>query len=130
MLWEVRHKWPNGAKFSFNCYRHWATLLIRLGNGTGHFLHIKERVTQGDPLAIIAYGLGIPPLIRDLRMSHTRVTQPWYYDDAGTGGNFAGTQRNFDILMVRGPPRGYFQEPTKRILVVSPRTVPREDAFF
>ena len=25
MLWAVRHKWPSGAQFMFNCYRHWAT---------------------------------------------------------------------------------------------------------
>ena len=29
MLWTVRHRWPVGARFSFNCYRHWAQLLLR-----------------------------------------------------------------------------------------------------
>ena len=28
MLWTVRHRWPVGARFSFNCYRHWAQLLL------------------------------------------------------------------------------------------------------
>ena len=28
MLWTVRHRWPAGAKFAFNCYRHWAQLLL------------------------------------------------------------------------------------------------------
>ena len=32
--------------------------------------------------------------------------------------------------MVQRPPQGYFPEPTKRILVVSPRNVPRMEAFF
>ena len=27
MLWTVRHRWPAGARFAFNCYRHWAQLL-------------------------------------------------------------------------------------------------------
>ena len=22
MLWAVRHEWPSGAQFTFNCYRH------------------------------------------------------------------------------------------------------------
>ena len=22
MLWAVRHKWPSGAQFTFNCYLH------------------------------------------------------------------------------------------------------------
>ena len=29
MLWTVRHRWPAGAKFAFNCYKHWAQLLLR-----------------------------------------------------------------------------------------------------
>ena len=28
MLWTVRHRWPAGARFTFNCYRHWAQLLL------------------------------------------------------------------------------------------------------
>ena len=63
MLWEVCHNWTSGARFSFNCYHNWATLLIRVGYRTGHFLHSKEGVTQVDPLVMIAYGLGILPLI-------------------------------------------------------------------
>ena len=33
------------------------------GDGSGHFLHSKEDVTQGDPLAMIAYGSRVLPLI-------------------------------------------------------------------
>ena len=29
MLWTVRHIWPAGARFLFNCYRHWVKLLLR-----------------------------------------------------------------------------------------------------
>ena len=28
MLWTVRHCCPAGARFTFNCYRHWAQLLL------------------------------------------------------------------------------------------------------
>jgi hypothetical protein len=27
-LWAVRHKWPSGARFVFNCYKHWAVLVL------------------------------------------------------------------------------------------------------
>ena len=57
-------------------------------DGSGHFLHSKEGVTQGDPLAMIAYGIGVLPLIRDLRIAHPRVTQTWYAYDAGVGWKF------------------------------------------
>ena len=89
MLWSVQHEWPSGAHFTFNCYRHWATLVVwDTGDGSGHFLHRKEGVTQGDPLAMIAYGIGVLPLIRELQDAHLRVTQTWYVDDAGAGGTF------------------------------------------
>ena len=45
MLWVVHHKWPSGARYAFNCYRHWDTLVIKAGNRTGHFLYSKEGVT-------------------------------------------------------------------------------------
>ena len=28
-LWTVQHRWPAGARFTFNCYRHWAQLILR-----------------------------------------------------------------------------------------------------
>ena len=88
MLWAVRHEWPSGARFTYNCYRQWATLVVRnIEDGSGHFFHSKEGVTQGDPLAMITYYIGVLPLIRVLRTNHTQVSQPWYADDAGTGGS-------------------------------------------
>ena len=60
MLWSLRHQWPSGAQFTFNCYRHWSTLVVPdTGNGSGHLLHSKEGVTQGDPIAMIGYGIGV-----------------------------------------------------------------------
>ena len=77
MLWDVQNEWPGGGQFIFNCYRHWVTLVVSdTSNGSGHFLHSKEGVTQGDPLVMIAYGIGVLPLIRDIRKAHPRVMQP------------------------------------------------------
>ena len=128
MLWAVRHECPSGAQFTFNCYRHWATLVVRdTGDGSGHFLHSKERVTQGGPLAMIAYGIGVLPLIRELRGAHPRVTQPWYADDAGAGRKFSHILEHLRYLQARGPARGYYPEPTKSILVVAPGNVARAE---
>ena len=105
---------------------HWATLVVQdTGERSGHFLHSKEGVTQGKPLAIIAYGIGVLPLIRDLRGAHPRVTQPWYSDDAGAGGKFTNIMEHLRDLQARGPARGYYPEPTKIILVVDPGNVAR-----
>ena len=59
MLWTVRHEWPSGARFLFNVYRHHSALVIRNNNGIGAFILSKEGVTQGCPLAMFGYGLGV-----------------------------------------------------------------------
>ena len=108
MLWAVRHEWRSGAHFNFNYYHHWATLVVRdIGDRSGHFLHSKEVVTQGDPFATITYGIGVLPLIRELREAHPHVTQTWYADDAGAGETFAYVQAHFQDLQARGPAKGY-----------------------
>ena len=28
MLWAVRYEWPSGVQFTYNCYRHWSTLVV------------------------------------------------------------------------------------------------------
>ena len=45
------------------------------------------------------------------------------------GGTLREIWKYMDKFMVRGPPRGYFPDPTKSILVVSPRNVQRVEAF-
>ena len=90
MMWALRHTCPSGLRFAFSCYHLWVTLLIRAGNRMGHFLHRKEGVTKGDPLAMIVYVIGIIPLILDLWTSHPIVTQPCYADDTETISTFAG----------------------------------------
>ena len=76
---------------------------------------------------MIIYGIGLLPLIRELWDAHPRVTQPWYADDAGAWGTFKLILAHFRDLQAQGPPRGYFPEPTKRILVVALRNMAREE---
>ena len=64
MLSTVDHEWSSCVWFEFNCYNNWDTLVIRVGDGTVHLLYSKEGVNQGDSLAMVAYELGILPLVR------------------------------------------------------------------
>ena len=131
MLWAVWNECHNSAQFTFNCYRQWDILAVRDSeDGSGHFLNRKECMNQGYPLAIIAYGIGVLPLIRDLWDAHPQVTQPWYDDDAGVGGYFEQILAHFRDLQVRGPPRGYLLDPTNNILVVAPWNMARAKEFF
>lgn len=130
MLWIVRHEWPMGARFVFNCYRHWAILLVRGADGSGFFLHSQEGVTQGDPLAMVAYGVGLLPLVRTLKEHHPTLHQQWYADDAAAIGVLEQIRDYFRELMEIGPTYGYFPEPDKSILIVQPHSKNQAQQFL
>ena len=48
----------------------------------------------------------------------------------GRGGRFQYIMAHFRDLPLKGPARGYFPEPTKSILVVSEKNVPRAKEYF
>ena len=82
---------------------------------------------------MITYGIGVLrvfPLISELREAHTRVTELWYTDDARAWGTFHHILAHFWDMQARGPPRGYFPDPTKSILVVAPGNVTRAEDFL
>ena len=87
---------------------------------TASFLHSREGVTQGDPLATIAYGIGILPLIKNLKQEIPDVTQTCYNDNAGALGMFTRLETYFDSLTRQVPGRGYYPEPPKSVLIVLP----------
>ena len=127
MTWEVRHDWPSGAQFTLKCYLHWATLVIRNGAATGHFLYSKEGVTQEYTLVMTAYGIGVLSLIRELQEAHPKVSKPWYADDAGMVRTSPHILSHPDAIMVRGIHKGFIPEPTNIILVISdPNLAPAE----
>ena len=70
------------------------------------------------PLSMFAYGLGLLPLIGQLKVEFPEVEKPWYADDAGTCGNLAEIHRLFKRLEEISPNYGYFPELSKSILVV------------
>jgi hypothetical protein len=76
--------------FTFNCYKHWATLVIR--NNL--------------------------PFIRARKVQFSETEQTWYADDAGAGGKFDAIKHHFEKLEEIGPHYGYFPEPSKSILIV------------
>ena len=124
MLWNVRHLWPRGARFTFNCYKHWPQLVLqRTGETLPYILHSREGVTQGDPLSMYIYALALLPLVNKLE-DKTVGNQIWYADDSGIAGNLTNIQKWLDLLCTIGPGYGYFPEPEKCILVsnINPRT--------
>jgi hypothetical protein len=82
--------------------------VIRGKDGFGAvFVFSKEGSVQGDPLSMFAYGIGILPLIRQLKKEFPEVKQPWYADDALAGAKFVRIHRQYDRLCEIGPVYGY-----------------------
>ena len=111
------------SSFFFNCYHHWSSLVLRNGNGTSSFLHIREDVTQGEPLVMIMYVISILPLFNNLKREIPDVTQPLYTDDAGALGMFVIIETYFNSLTDQVPGRRYYPEPSKSILIVHPEDI-------
>jgi hypothetical protein len=130
MLWTVRHEWAKGARFTFNCYKHWAILVVRDAGGTGTIIHSKEGVTQGDPISMFGYGVGTLPLARQLKAEVKGLHQPWYADDAGAQGKFEAIGQLYDRLEEIGPYSGYFPESSKSILIVGKHNLERAKEYF
>ena len=62
MLWTVRHQLLAGARFKFNCYTHWAQLLLRHPGKLTLTILSREGFTQGDPFSMVMYGITLVPL--------------------------------------------------------------------
>eukprot|EP00978_Attheya_sp_CCMP212_P002012 scaffold4137_cov26-Attheya_sp.AAC.2 len=86
----------------------------RSQNGTALlFIFSMEGATQGDPLAMFIYGMGLLPLIRRLKSEVDDVSQPWH-----------------GMLEEYGPKYGYFPEASKAILIVREHNVERAKEYF
>ena len=129
MLWTARFEWPTGARFLFNMYKHWSTLVIR-GKKESFHIESKEGVTQGDPLAMIGFGLSTLPLIRSLGEEHSEAYQSWYADDAGIGGNYKVIRLIYKSLVERGLSLGYAPEASKSRLITNATNIPRAQEYF
>jgi hypothetical protein len=85
----------------------------------GLVLSSAEGVTQGDPLAMVMYGLALLPLIRELRPPDpTDWTQAWYADDGQAVARLKELREWWDLLVEKGPKYGYYPKAVKTLLVV------------
>ena len=130
MLWVIRHEWPSGARFCFNCYQHHALLVNHGAIGKSVIIPSQEGVTQGDPLSMICYGIAILPLIRMLKREFPTAKQQWYADDGSTAGYFSDIRAQFERLQQIGPNYGYFPESSKSILVVASHNFEQAKVVF
>ena len=97
---------------------------MRGEDGAITILFSKEGVTQGDPLAMVVYGIGMLPLTRILQEMVKDLLQLWYADNASAGGKFNKILVYYNLLQQEGPKQGYFPGQPKSILIVKPHSGP------
>ena len=117
MLLMVRHHWPAGDRFAFNCFRHWEKLLLRQTGDTTVILLSLEGVTQGDPLSMVLYRITLVPLLEELRDAYPTLLSPSYADDAVFDGSERRNVEQIRLLMDQGTDRGYFPDPAKSLFI-------------
>ena len=118
MLWTVQHRWPTGARFAFNCYRHWAQLLLRHPGEPTVTILSREGVNQGDPLSMVLYGNTLVPLAKDLKATDPGLLFPFYADDAEFDGLVQRNEQLLKMLIKRVTDRGYSPEPAKSLFIL------------
>ena len=87
MLWTVRHRWPAVARFTFNCYKHWAQLLLRQPGELIVTILSREGVSLGDPLSMVLYWITLVPLAEEPRAADPGLLSPFYTDDVAFDGS-------------------------------------------
>ena len=117
MLWTVRHRCLAGARFAFNCYRHWAQLLLPQPGEPLVIILSREGFTQGDPISMVLYGITLVPLAEKLRTADPGLLLNFYADDVAFDASARGSAQLLKLLMKRGPDWGYFPEPDKSLFI-------------
>ena len=110
-LRNIQHLCPSLSTILINTYREDVDLYI-----DGETLLSEEGTTQGDPLAMAMYAIGILPLIQ--KLSSERTKQVWYADDAAACGELSHLRSWWDQLTEMGPTYGYHPNALKTWLIV------------
>ena len=85
-----------------------------------YIVDYEEGVTQGGPITMITYGIGILPLIKNFKQDIPDDTHPCYAENTGALGTVAILETYFYELTHKGPGRGYYPKPSKSVLIVRP----------
>ena len=80
-------------------------------------------------MAIIAYGIYIITLIKNLKWELPDITHPWYANNAVALGMFARIETYFNSLTHQGPGCRYHPEPSKSVPIVHPWNIEARKLF-
>ena len=119
VLHNIQCLCPSIARYVINCYQHPSRLFV-LGGGE---LSSEEGTTQGDPLAMPTYAIGITPLLAAIKddakedFEH-QTKHVAYADDIAGIGKLKKLRKWWDDIVQNGPLLGYHPKASKSWLVV------------
>ena len=77
-------------------------------------------MTQGVPLSMVSYIIGVLPLIERLKAAYPDVAKPYYADNSGGPGMFDNIGLYFNSLKCFALGHEYYPKPPKNVLIVHP----------
>ena len=107
---------PTFAKYAGNCYRIPSRLFV-IG---GYELISSEGTTQGDPLGMAIYAIGLTPLLEMMMEIVINIKSAVFADDLTSIGMCHKVEW-WNYLSEEGPKIGYNPQPTKSWLIVKPQ---------
>ena len=120
MMHNIKIKCPSLATYVENTYTTPSDLYINNHGGKVKVLESAEGTTQGDPVAMAMYALGLSVLQDEIRYSKTQVKQVAYADDLSGAGKISDLREWWDTVNTTGPEIGYIPNATKSVLIVKP----------
>ena len=124
MLHNIGIKCPTLAMYAGNTYRKPSEMYIdnsaEDNGGNATVIKSMEGTTQGDPIAMSMYALGLSVLQDEISYERTNVKQVAYADDLSGAGKINDLKKWWDTVYEHGPAIGYIPNAAKSVLIVKP----------
>ena len=98
----------------------------------GKEMKSREGTTQGDPISMAAYGIGLKPLLDRLNLNNVDndLKQVAFADDISGIGRIVGLKKWWNCISEYGPFIGYFPKASKSWLTVKEEYLELEEKIF
>ena len=126
LLHNIRIICPEIATYIINCYITPARLFI----DGGKELSSNEGTTQGDPVAMGMYGLGLLPLLSTVIEKTDSMTQIAFADDLTGIGKLDKLKTWWEMVIAHGPYIGYYVNEKKSWLIIKEQYLDRAKEIF
>ena len=118
---NTKIKCPSLAQYLENTYSEPVNLhVVTNTNRQEDTIKSREGTTQGDPVAMAMYALGLSALQSEIRFEITDIKQVAYADDLTGAGKIEKLKEWWDKIVALGPQVGYHPNARKSFLIVKP----------